>query len=148
MTKITQDNAISSVSAAVQAGTLANLLAWVDSRIEAEVTHRPDVNVHKRTLSETWQQVRGHLASLKSEPAPVVTAWQSTPPPEREMIYAYHPDLVEADFNPSGVVTAWFSDEWRAGIWNGYTDELNIQPIQIAMWRLIDGPSIAQAVQA
>jgi hypothetical protein len=76
-------------------------------------------------------------AAVLAEQAQV---WSSAPPPEREMIYAWHPDLVEDDFNPTGVVTAWFSDEWRAGIWNGYTDELNIQPIQIAMWRRIDGP--------
>lgn len=48
--------------------TLTNLLAWVDSRIEAEVTHRPDINVHKRTLSVTWQQVRRHLISLQTKP--------------------------------------------------------------------------------
>lgn len=51
--------------------TLTNLIAWVDSRIEEEVAHRPDVNIHKRTLSGTWNQVRRHLVSLQSEPAHV-----------------------------------------------------------------------------
>lgn len=94
------------------------------------------------SCAELLRIIERHLADAQAQ------EWSSGPPPEREMIYAYHPDLVEDDFNPSGVVTAWFSDEWRAGIWNGYTDELNIQPIQIAMWRLIDGPTVAQAVQS
>ena len=37
------------------------LLAWVDERIEAEVTHRPDTNRYNRTLTETWNQVKARL---------------------------------------------------------------------------------------
>lgn len=46
------------------AGLRDDLLAWVDSRIEAEVTHRPDVNRYKRTLSETWAQVRRRIEAI------------------------------------------------------------------------------------
>ena len=43
---------------------LDELILWVHSRIDAEVTHRPDVNIHKRTLSETWHQVLRKLEDL------------------------------------------------------------------------------------
>jgi hypothetical protein len=56
--------------------TITNIIAWVDSRIEAEVKHRPDVNVYKRILSDTWSQVRRHLISLRSEPADPPAAWR------------------------------------------------------------------------
>lgn len=48
--------------------TITNIIAWVDGRIEAEVKHRPDVNVYKRILSDTWSQVRRHLIGLHSTP--------------------------------------------------------------------------------
>lgn len=35
----------------------ANGLAWACSRWQAEVAHRPLVNVHRRTLDDTWRQV-------------------------------------------------------------------------------------------
>lgn len=57
------------------------LLAWVDERIAAEVTQRPDVNMHKITLKmkrrsyywvrpydrnvHTWLQVKRKLESMK-----------------------------------------------------------------------------------
>jgi hypothetical protein len=44
--------------------TLVELAAWVDSRIEAEVTHRPDVNIHKRTLADTWGQMQCKLQNM------------------------------------------------------------------------------------
>lgn len=43
---------------------LRELAAWVDSRIEAEVAHRPDVNIYKRTLAETWGQMERKLMEL------------------------------------------------------------------------------------
>lgn len=49
---------------ALRAGIRDELLAWVDERIEAEVTHRPDVNRYKRTLSETWTQVRNRIEMI------------------------------------------------------------------------------------
>lgn len=45
--------------------TLINLIDWVHSRIENEITHRPDMNIHKRTLTETWEQVLIHLYKCK-----------------------------------------------------------------------------------
>jgi hypothetical protein len=35
----------------------ANGLAWAVSRWQAEVSQRPPVNVHRRTLDDTWRQV-------------------------------------------------------------------------------------------
>jgi hypothetical protein len=35
----------------------ANGLAWAVSRWQAEVSQRPLVNVHRRTLDDTWRQV-------------------------------------------------------------------------------------------
>lgn len=48
--------------------TITNILAWVDSRIQAEVTLRPDSNIHKGRLADIWNQVRDHLISLRSTP--------------------------------------------------------------------------------
>jgi len=42
----------------MEVNTLTNILAWVDSRISAEVSNRPDTNVHKEQLARTWGQVR------------------------------------------------------------------------------------------
>lgn len=55
-----------------QLEVLHRLVAWTDLRIEAEVTHRPDVNIHKRTLAGTWNQVRGHLLAEIAQ----LEAWQ------------------------------------------------------------------------
>lgn len=38
----------------------AALLKWAVSRWNAEVLHRPLVNVHRRTLDDTWRQVIRH----------------------------------------------------------------------------------------
>ena len=43
---------------------LAELLSWVDERIEAEVSHRPDVNIYKETLQITWNQVRRKVSEM------------------------------------------------------------------------------------
>jgi len=34
-----------------------DLMSWVKEQYERQVAHRPDVNVHKRTLHEVWTQV-------------------------------------------------------------------------------------------
>jgi len=34
-----------------------DLVSWVKEQYELQVVHRPDVNVHKRTLHEVWTQV-------------------------------------------------------------------------------------------
>lgn len=39
------------------------LIIWADERYDAEVKNRPDVNIHKRTLHETWMQVITKLAT-------------------------------------------------------------------------------------
>ena len=44
------------------------LLVWVDSRIEAEVTHRPTENRYKAMLAETWAQVRNRLELIPDAP--------------------------------------------------------------------------------
>lgn len=36
------------------------LLEWAVSRWRAEVEHRPLINVHRRTLDDTWRQVIRH----------------------------------------------------------------------------------------
>ena len=36
---------------------LASLKAWAESRKEAETAARPDVNIYKRILVETWNQI-------------------------------------------------------------------------------------------
>lgn len=73
--------------------TITNILAWVDSRIEAEVTYRPDSNLHKSRLADTWNQVRDHLIGLRSTPVyahapvsaraqPVALSYPPIPPHE------------------------------------------------------------------
>ena len=45
-----------------QAGAvLTNLIDWVDSRIEAEIAHRPDVNIHKHVMTTIWGEIRRKL---------------------------------------------------------------------------------------
>lgn len=44
-----------------------DLLDWVDGRIDAEVTHRPDGNIYKATLSQTWMQMRRKLLEMKGD---------------------------------------------------------------------------------
>lgn len=39
----------------------ANGLAWAVSRWQDEVSQRPLVNVHRRTLDDTWRQVIRHF---------------------------------------------------------------------------------------
>jgi hypothetical protein len=39
----------------------ANSVAWAVSRWQAEVSQRPLVNVHRRTLDDTWRQVIRHF---------------------------------------------------------------------------------------
>lgn len=36
---------------------LAELLQWATERLNLETANRPDTNIHKRTLVETWCQV-------------------------------------------------------------------------------------------
>ena len=40
---------------------------WAESRYEEEVAHRPDVNIHKRTLKETWNQVLRKINEMIQE---------------------------------------------------------------------------------
>lgn len=40
---------------------VAELLAWAVERWQAEVANRPIVNIHRRTLDDTWRQVIRHL---------------------------------------------------------------------------------------
>lgn len=48
-------------------GTLRELIRWAMQRREAEVEHRPEENIHKRTLQRTWDQVIDHLQKLLDE---------------------------------------------------------------------------------
>lgn len=48
---------------------LAELLAWVDERVEDEVAHRPDVNIYKETLQITWGQVRRKVSEMMLDDA-------------------------------------------------------------------------------
>lgn len=55
---------------------LDELIAWADRRCSDETKHRPDVNIYKRTLVETWGQVqrklrqeRAALAREEAQPA-------------------------------------------------------------------------------
>ena len=41
-----------------------NLLAWAKSRKAAETAERPDVNIHKKTLVQTWDQIIRKLEKL------------------------------------------------------------------------------------
>ena len=55
---------------AVRREIIESLLGWANGRWSAEVEHRPDVNIHKRTLNTTWKQVINKLESeLVAEPA-------------------------------------------------------------------------------
>jgi hypothetical protein len=56
------------VRQAAQEEMRERLLEWVDSRIEAEVAHRPDENIYKKTLAQTWDQVRRKLSPPPAVP--------------------------------------------------------------------------------
>ena len=43
---------------------LDDVLAWAIARKEAETKHRPDINIHKRTLVETWDQTIKKLSEV------------------------------------------------------------------------------------
>lgn len=43
------------------------LILWCDWRWEQEVSTRPDVNIFKHTLDQTWCQVRRMLQDCKDE---------------------------------------------------------------------------------
>lgn len=44
--------------------TLNALLLWAKERYESEVAHRPDVNIYKKVLETTWNQVIHHIENL------------------------------------------------------------------------------------
>lgn len=45
------------VKVIIDAEQLKRILDWAKHRLEAECANRPDCNIHKRTLTETWHQV-------------------------------------------------------------------------------------------
>jgi len=81
--------------------------------------------------------------------APDAVAWHEGAPDGTENgFYAYHPDLIDADYNPHGVVEAISTDDGFIGaVWNNTHDCWDALPIEVAMWRPITGPT-APAVQA
>ena len=50
---------------------LGALHDWAVQRKHAETAHRPDENIHKRTLVDTWDQVIRHLESLLPHDEPL-----------------------------------------------------------------------------
>lgn len=44
--------------------TIRDALSWATDRKEAETAHRPDANIHKRTLCQTWDQVIRYLEAI------------------------------------------------------------------------------------
>jgi len=40
------------------------VVEWAKSRWDAEVKNRPDINIHKRTLNNTWEQVIREVPNL------------------------------------------------------------------------------------
>lgn len=57
----------STLEAAVkQAAIVGELLEWAQERKESETAHRPDGNIHRRTLVATWNQVIGKLRACRA----------------------------------------------------------------------------------
>lgn len=46
---------------------LDELIEFVHQRIEAEVAHRPDVNVNKAPIEQTWNQMLRELLRKRGE---------------------------------------------------------------------------------
>ena len=62
------------LSVATQVREVSQLQAlrdWAAERKRAETEHRPGVNIHKRTLMDTWDQVIRHLDSLLPHDEPL-----------------------------------------------------------------------------
>lgn len=38
---------------------------FVEHRMDIELTHRPDTNIHKRTITETYTQVKNKINELR-----------------------------------------------------------------------------------
>jgi hypothetical protein len=74
---------------------------------------------------------------------PAGDCWHEGAPDGTENgFYAFHPDLIDADFNPHGVVEAISMDGgFIAAIWNNCQDCWDTRAIEVAMWREITGPS-------
>ena len=49
-----------------QSDTIDSLLTWAISRKEAETKCRPDVNIYKKTLINTWNQIIRKLEETKN----------------------------------------------------------------------------------
>ena len=86
---------------------------------------------------------RAALAALPPSVQGVPEGWHDTDPPKNEAaFYAFHPSLVEPDFNPWGVVEACFNgEEFIGAVWNNSSDCWDTLPIEITMWRRITGPT-------
>jgi len=49
-----------------QNDTIDRLLTWAISRKESETKYRPDVNIYKKTLINTWDQIIRKLNEIKN----------------------------------------------------------------------------------
>lgn len=101
------------------------------------------------TEQDYWDEVNRRLANVQSppaEPQPKKQGWRpiNTAPFGRPIL-AYAADLVDEDFNPSGVVDAYWQDDegWIGGIWNGSQDCWDAQPIRPTHWHEKAGPAVA-----
>ncbi len=63
--------ALSTVTRAREVSQLCALRDWAVKRKHAETAHRPDENIHKRTLVDTWDQVIRHLDGLLPHDEPL-----------------------------------------------------------------------------
>lgn len=105
--------------------TLANLIAWeVKTALDPAVSQE----AHKLTqLAGKWQPM-------------------SQAPKHGQVIFLHCPDLVDADFNPEGVVEGYWHDgpfgdqpenhfgNWLAAVWNSTHDERLTKVVQPSDW--------------
>lgn len=83
------------------------------------------------------------LSAGGSAPRVEPLTWQpiETAPRDGSAFRAYHPDLVHADFNPSGSVEACFDGEQIVGaVWNGCHDIWNTTLIEPTHWMPLPAP--------
>jgi hypothetical protein len=92
----------------------------------------------------------GNSQGQDMQPEQQPVAWRNDAPPQNGAgFYAYHPSLIHPDFNPWGVVEAvWSGDAFIGAKWNGEFDQWDTVPIEVAMWRAIEGPNLAAPVPA
>lgn len=87
-----------------------------------------------------------HARATPSEGVGAGDGWSDDEPPQDMAVLAYHPDLIDADYNPQGVVEAFYCDgEWTGAIWNNTHDCWDAMPIQVEKWRRIPRPALAAA---